>query len=594
MTMTKDWILLAKESRRRFKDATWVPLRALDTRSNGQDAKGIGFVEDVFALGSVALPRKQEDLGEELRWDEIGTGHDVRPYVHENGLYSPVDQFVSRDGKLTGVELILEHPQPTIDARRWVIAPDLYIALRLIKEGNTWLRPEEGFEAVIREHVDAHGDHTLIEIKRPFLLDYLAARDLSLRMAFYRQRVENVATLQDTAYEGLEDRKESRDGGRFSLHVTPLDRVFGGSVLSVRTWRTDVDEDSDAPVMGPENSDNVDYETHSGMRGGFAGIRVEGEFWGEEWIRHDGKSTRIRGDNEEDLPDFIAETDGRRMRSGDLDNEDIGRWLWFKTTVMGDLLNRRGFSLKWCTRETGQLRTPSSHVIHFGVNAADLITVYAYDIARLPAWEQRIWYAHNTVPDGLVSKELLASQVRADPASTRAPETSFVELVSALEELFHRQFGLPLFGHPLSPIQVDEICRFKVSDEPSLLRLAKELVRAFTDRLSVKDLRKVAIGEKNADLKSMKLLERIVADRTSESAAHEIFQVVVGVYDLRTADAHPTSSSIAEAYLLAGIDRARSPLRQAEQMIDNYSRAIHAIGRALLSSEPGVSRGERR
>ena len=31
--------------------------------------------------------------------------------------------------------------------------------------------------------------------------------------------------------------------------------------------------------------------------------------------------------------------------------------------------------------------------VHFGVNRVGLITVYAYDIARLPVWQQRTWAA---------------------------------------------------------------------------------------------------------------------------------------------------------------------------------------------------------
>ena len=31
-----------------------------------------------------------------------------------------------------------------------------------------------------------------------------------------------------------------------------------------RAWRTDVDEGEDAPVMGPENDSNTDYEKFKG------------------------------------------------------------------------------------------------------------------------------------------------------------------------------------------------------------------------------------------------------------------------------------------------------------------------------------------
>src|SRR5699024_8881423 len=108
--------------------------------------------------------------------------------------------------------------------------------------------------------------------------------------------------------------------------------------------------------------------------------------------------------------------------SAELNDEDVGRWLWFRSSVVGVLMGHRGFSLKWYTAQTGGLCSTSGHSTHFGINAADWVTVYARDVARLAAWEQHVWAAHNIGPEGKVSEELLASQVKAQPASTHAPE----------------------------------------------------------------------------------------------------------------------------------------------------------------------------
>ena len=71
---------------------------------------------------------------------------------------------------------------------------------------------------------------------------------------------------------------------------------------------------------------------------------------------------------------------------------------------MNELLSHRGFSLKWYTAETGAIKSTSGYSTHFGINASDLITVYAYDIAKLPAWEQFLWAASNVAPEGKVSE----------------------------------------------------------------------------------------------------------------------------------------------------------------------------------------------
>ena len=89
-----------------------------------------------------------------------------------------------------------------------------------------------------------------IEIKKEFLIDYLAARNLSLCLTYYRQRVENVEEVESSEYAGLESYQEERDQGQFELLIRSLNDVYGGSWASFRVWRTDVDEEDDAPVMG--------------------------------------------------------------------------------------------------------------------------------------------------------------------------------------------------------------------------------------------------------------------------------------------------------------------------------------------------------
>jgi hypothetical protein len=51
-----------------------------------------------------------------------------------------------------------------------------------------------------------------------------------------------------------------------------------------------------------------------------------------------------------------------------------------------------------------------------------LITVYAKDLAYLPEWQQQIWAGFNISPEGGISKELYASQVKAVAPRTLAPK----------------------------------------------------------------------------------------------------------------------------------------------------------------------------
>ena len=553
------------------------------------DVQNIGYVSESFGCGSVAFPPEHREVAEKLGWSSIGIGHSAQPYAYEDGYYSSIEQYQYNDKEPIGVHLVFEHPQPVVDGRLWILNPDLVVALRLIKDGKNWVRPEENFVIVAREVLDEKGDYRLIEIKREFLLDYLAARNLSLRLSYYRQRVENVASLESSAYANLADQEEQRDGGRFKLLIRSLDNVFGGSWASFRVWRTDVDEDEDAPVMGPESNDNTDYESSQGHQSGYEGIMVEGEFWRNEWIEHKGQSTRVRGDADTNLPQFIVETDGTRIASADLDNEDIGRWLWFRSSVVNELLGLRGFYLKWYTAETGGIRSTSGYVTHFGINSSDLITVYAYDVARLAAWEQHIWAAHNVVPDGKVSNELLAAQVKAQPASTHAAEDLLFKAMELLEGGFRQEFTVSLYTHDIEHAEaMKHISRFVSRDQTSLLRLAKELVRVFSDRLDVRELRKLSTHSNKEKLGSNKLLEDVLAQKIGADKARCVLGPIVGAYDMRVGDAHPTSSNIGDALKLAEIDESKSFLRQGEQLISNFGRSIWWIGKLLFekSEEP--------
>lgn len=583
--MNEAWILQTSEIRRPFSRATWVPLRASLNDEKG-NVKEVGYIGDVFACGSVAFPNTHRELAERLSWSDIGIGHTVAPYAYSDGHYSPIHEYQYNDKEPIGINLVFEHPQPVVGGRKWILNPDLVVALRLIKEGPNWVRPEEDFVVVAREAEDSDGSHRLIEIKREFLMDYLAARGLSLRLSYYRQRVENVADLKDSPYVGLKEVQEQLEAGRYELRIKELNAVFGGSWASFRMWRTDVDGEEDAPVMGPETNENTASESARGHRSGYPGVRVEGEFWRDEWIEHQGKSTRVRGDKDQNLPQFIVDTDGSRKFSAELNNEDIGRWLWFRPSVINEFLSHRGFTLKWYTAETGSIKSTSGYLTHFGVNASELITVYAYDVAKLPAWEQFLWAAHNVAPEGKVSAELLASQVKARPADTHAVEEILFESMRLLEAEFREKFNVPLFSHEIDDAaSMQQVSRFSSKDQASLLRLAKDLVRIFSDRLDVRALRKLSNHADKDKLGSIKLLQSILAQKAGEERAREVFAAIAGAYDMRLGDAHPTSSKIGEALKLAGIDTTASYLRQGEQLISNFGYAIWRTGNLLFGGD---------
>jgi hypothetical protein len=580
--MGVDWILQEKESRRVFANSTWVPLRASVTDAKG-DVRSVGYASQFFGCGSVAFPPANRGIAESLSWSDIGLINSTAPFAYEDGHYSSIEEYEFDDKNPIGVHLVFEYIEPVSGEKKWLLNPDLVVALGLVKNGNDWVRPSENFVTVVKEVHGTDGIVSQIEIKREFLIDYLAARNLSLKLSYYRQRVENVLNHKESEYGELNTYSEERDEGRFELRVNALSKIYGGDWSVLRVWRTDVDEEEDAPVMGPESDENTDYEKGTSKGVHLDGFRIEGEFWKDEWIEHQNRSERVRGDAPLSYPKFIVDTDGSMMSSEDLNDEDAGRWLWFSSNVINELLRLRGFSFKWYTRMTGSICSTSNYAVHFGLNDSDFIVVYAYDIAKLPTWEQRIWAAHNVLPEGKVSRELLDAQVSGKPAKTLAPEEVLVAAMDELGNAFYNKFSQPLFNHEIKKEDcIREVSRFKSIDQKSLLALAKELVRVFSDRLNTQSLRKVSTKEDKKKLGTIKLLEGVLSNEVGKDAAYSVFGPIVGVYELRLGDAHPTSSKIREAYPLIGIDEDSSYLKQGEQMIVSYLNSIISIYRGLL------------
>jgi hypothetical protein len=155
--------------------------------------------------------------------------------------------------------------------------------------------------------------------------------------------------------------------------------------------------------------------------------------------------------------------------------------------------------------------------------------------------------------------------------------------IKKLEAAFRQEFGISLFTHEIDyTASMQQFSRFTSKDQPSLLRLAKELVRVFSDRLNVRDLRTLSTHAEKEKLGSNKLLQDVLAQKVGIDKARQIFGPIAGTYDMRVGDAHPTGSKIGEALKLAGIDESSSFLRQGEQLIHNFGRSIWWIGKLLF------------
>lgn len=577
----QQWFEMPEVRRKHIANGVWIPLRQSETIPIAENQ------EEVICVGTVAIANDHRDIGNQLDWDDIGLIHNPEPYAFSDGRYKAADVYLHNENEAIGVELVLMQHVNSAHKGVWRVNQDLVMALGLIEQDDIWVRPDEGYVDVIRCRRDIEGQFVAIEIRAEFLRDYLCARGLALRIASYRQR---MAKVDDSTYlEWSENPIEiNTENERFSTRVFEIDADGGlfGSVAVMKVWRTDVDDNEDVPVFGDETDQNTAYESHRYERTGPKLFRVEGELWRTEWVEPATISERVRSDKPTEEFFYLVGAAGEKLPSSALNNEDGGRWLWFRPQVVETLLEHKGGGLGWYTFDTGWVKCSPDYGTHFGINKVGLINVYAYDIAKLPQWQQRLWVGHNVAPDGQVSSELLDSQMRATPAHTSAPEADFEKLLNILNQFFIKQHGSALFrSHDSEAEILCRIHRFRAtSSKAGLLELAKDIARLTADSIDITLLRTVVKPEKDQNIKTLKLVERLLAMSVGDDLARNIMTPLVGIYDLRLGDAHLPSSKINEAYALLKIDVNSHPMSQATQMLTQAVNSLSEILRVLTSS----------
>lgn len=579
ITIQQKWFEMEDLRRRKFANSVWIPLRASET-TVGEDGR-----EEVFALGSVAFPPSNRERAEKLRWSDLGLIHSGGPYAFHEHPYKPAEIYQQNDGEDLGIDFIFDQRIGNGYQSIWHINQDIVLALALIKEGDSWLRPEEDYIEVIRERRSHEGRVIAIEIRSEFLRDYLAARRLALRIAYYRQR---IATVEDTSHVNWPNGElsEEKASDRFCARIFEVDSSggpFGGGVAVFHYWRTDVDADEDVPTFGPETDSNTAGSSTTYIRKGKIAFRIEGELWREEWIEPATRSERVRGDKSTETFSYVVDASGNRKSNLELNHEDIGCYLWFDPRVIKALEGRRGGGLLWYTSETGSVWCSTDWATHFGINSHDVINVYAYDIAKLPVWQLRIWAGFNTSPEGGVSAELLQSQQNARPAKTCAAEKLLPEALLKLDEAFLSWKGFLLLSeHKAVPDILRSANRFRALEQDGILALAKDLARLIVDRINIGHLRTIVAPPKGEDWGSLKSLEKVLASIIPATEARAMLSHLVGIYELRLGDAHLPSTKLEASFALAGLNANDNPLRVAEKLIDITVRSLTEISDTII------------
>ncbi len=185
--MNQDWFEMRNIRRRHFTDAVWVPLRTSEHIEEVGHIGDLGYRAEFLGLGSVAFPLAKRSDAKGLGWSDIGLGHTQGVYASSK-FYKPADVHWQDDGIDLGVELVLDQSFSGMEPNEWHLNQDVIFALKLLREKDEWVCPTEDYKVVARLRRDSVHHPISLEIKNEFLRDYLAARQMVLRIALYRER----------------------------------------------------------------------------------------------------------------------------------------------------------------------------------------------------------------------------------------------------------------------------------------------------------------------------------------------------------------------------------------------------------------------
>jgi hypothetical protein len=510
--MEQNWFEMTEIRKRRYDNAVWIPLRVSEENKTGKRGH-LGFKSEFFGAASLAVPLKRRVAAANMGWRDLNLMHDHCGYANQ-GRYVAADEY--HDKQLKGaIPLVMSQRGNSAESPTWHIHPDLVITLGLKREGNVWVAMNEDYVEVIRMKL-SEDRPKLVEIRAEHLKDYLCARQMALRISWYRDRQEIVETNPNFNWPKPDG--TYKDGERWEGHIHEIHEggePFGSSMAVMHLTRPNLDFEEDVPRIGI--SDDVATSSFTRNVSNKRKLyRVVGEVWRAEWFEPGKKSTRIRRDKPDSHIFFVVDAAGKTEPAKKLIGG--GRWLWFKPDLIPALIERRGGSLEWYTRETGGVKGSPDDNVHFGINSLGLINAYAKDVGYLPEWLQRVWAGFNIGPEGKVSAELFSAQGQGIPADTQAPEPFLPSEIAALNDVFSARFGKALFRPPANSAEAFKSChRFKALSESGLYELAKELVRAVIEHIDTAALQQIVAPPAKEKWGSLKSLEKVLVTVIGES-----------------------------------------------------------------------------
>jgi hypothetical protein len=576
-----------------FEKATWIPLYvAKDDLLHGKSGM-VGHRKSARYYDSIIVPLTLRSRFKKSDWQAISRNWPDSAWVDEKGFHPPGCYQGDARIRYAAIQQWFE----TGETAQWELFQELAVGLHLIRQGDSWLRPEEDGIEVARLERGQQREPELLLIRAEHLRDYLCAKRAALLLVGFEFRDAVEEAFPEVLWDDGHQRREFKTGVWEGAYVPIHEggQPYEVDIHVVRTWRESVDPNQDVPQMPhPAQESAARGESFTLKSRGRKLMFLSGRIWVKHWILPAEKSPRVREDPVEARVHFHVDNQEQRTLAGAA-LKDYRGWLWFKPSIVRRILDRKKGVLKWYTEQTGELGI-ANWTLHFGLNRLGLINVLGYKMAVLPEWAQRIWATDNVVPEGGLSEELHMSQNLAKPASTVAPEEMLWNNLRVLQGRSLKICGQTLLQElPTERDFFQKIHRFYGESFTDVCELSKELHRLISEKVDI-GLLNSKIDPGNAvesNQQGLKQIKRLALWLTGLGLnGRDITRPLAGISDLRQGDAHGQGSDLRKSLELFGFSSDEEDWgRVCTIVIGLVSNAVAEIADALAPKDEAPETG---
>lgn len=544
-----------------YGNSTWTTLWRYDIIKIG-DSNTIGYEEEIFRVRTLFAPLENKNRLLQEPFLDFDPDESYATVDHGNYCKPDVYYFDSNIGLAAGEYPVFCFYLPNGPDVEPFVSQDVIVALRLVRQGDEWIRPEECGIDVIRIERDKESKIREIKIRTEILKDYLCARNMGLYIEEFRHRQAQTLQTPTIAWPKCHGYDE-----RFCEH---------GHYI----WKGWVFEHSSSDNWSEPLSLKGDLTLPSFYR-------VEGQLWKQYWISAGVVSPRIGGDSHSH--EFIVSPNGDKHKISTLDDDKYGHvYLFFNPMIVLHLQDTAGVELEWASRDVFSVGFPSHGKFLCGISAKGNIFAISSDIARLEDWAQNLWLRENIRPEDLAdyqSHELFQNQMMCEfLRAEESPEQIFARLVNELGVVFKKRTGVELWQDINTGKEaVKRVSRFVSRNSRGLVELSKYILEALSERMSSPKLKTyIADDEATKDLKSIQLFEMALSKLDASLNASEHVRFIRNINAVRQVDAHLMSKSDVEKRLRkVNLPEDVSPLEQGAQLIEYANTGIMALIKLL-------------